>query len=96
MTVLHNENLQKALKLVKENQCDLLILDEIAAAYANQVVDKEIINDLVLHKKESLELVLTGRNPDPLFLEQADYVTEMKKIKHPYDKNIPARKGIEL
>lgn len=96
MTALHNENLLKALELVKENQCDLLILDEIIAAYANEVVDKEIIDELVLHKKPELELVLTGRNPARIFLDSADYVTEMKKIKHPYDENIPARKGIEL
>ena len=41
------------------------------------------------------ELILTGRNADPRLIELADLVTEMVKIKHPFDKGIPARKGIE-
>ena len=45
---------------------------------------------------DCLEVVLTGRNPGEELLKLADYVTEMKKIKHPFDQGIPARKGIEL
>ena len=41
------------------------------------------------------ELVMTGRNPDEWFCERADYISEIKKIKHPYDKGIVAREGIE-
>ena len=41
------------------------------------------------------ELVITGRDPDPALLERADYVTEMNLIKHPYEKGVLARKGIE-
>ncbi len=96
ITVLHNENLQKAVNLVKEGECDLLILDEITAAYKYRLIDREVIDDLIRNKIPELELVLTGRDPDPLFLEKADYISEIKKIKHPYDKNITARKGIEL
>lgn len=96
ITKLHNENLKKAVNLVKEGRCDMLILDEITAAYKYQLVDRAEIDNLILNKKTELELVLTGREPVPLFLEKADYVSEVKKIKHPYDKNIKARKGIEL
>ncbi|MFQ9872817.1 MAG: cob(I)yrinic acid a,c-diamide adenosyltransferase, partial [Oscillospiraceae bacterium] len=46
-------------------------------------------------KPPQLEVVLTGRNPPPQWVELADYVTEMKKIKHPYERGIPARDGIE-
>ena len=94
--VLHNENLDAALKLVKEGQCDMLILDEITAAYNYGLVEQSVIDELIINKKPELELVLTGRDPAPLFLEYADYVSEIRKIKHPYDHKITARKGIEL
>lgn len=93
---LHNENLTKALNLVKDSKCDMLILDEITAAYKYQLVDRAEIDNLIVNKKAELELILTGREPAPLFLDKADYVSEIKKIKHPYDQNIAARKGIEL
>ncbi|QHQ61261.1 cob(I)yrinic acid a,c-diamide adenosyltransferase [Anaerocolumna sedimenticola] len=96
ITAYHNENLRKALDMVEDNSCDLLILDEIMAAYKYQLVDCQVIDNLLQNKKKELELVLTGRDPAPLFLEKADYISEIKKIKHPYDKNITARKGIEL
>ncbi|MDF2586795.1 MAG: cobA [Anaerocolumna sp.] len=96
ITKLHNENLLKAFVMIESNQCDLLILDEITATYRYQLIDTKAIDNLIINKKPELELVLTGRNPDTLFIEYADYVSEIKKIKHPYDKNIAARKGIEL
>ena len=49
----------------------------------------------MINKPEALELVLTGRDPADYMIEAADYVTEMKKIKHPFDAGIPARLGVE-
>ncbi|HCL04354.1 MAG TPA: cob(I)yrinic acid a,c-diamide adenosyltransferase, partial [Lachnoclostridium phytofermentans] len=46
--------------------------------------------------RSDLEVILTGRDPEDELVELADYVTEMKKIKHPYDKKQPARLGIEF
>ena len=46
-------------------------------------------------KPEGLEVVLTGRNPDPRLVELADYVSEIRKIRHPFDRGVQARKGIE-
>ena len=43
-----------------------------------------------------MEIVLTGRDPKPELIDLADYVSEIKKVKHPYDKGIPARSGIEM
>ena len=45
---------------------------------------------------EELEVVLTGRNPDEKLIKLADYVSEIKKIKHPFDREIRARRGIEF
>jgi len=82
--------------LAKEGTFDLLVLDEICAAYNNGAVDRELADRLILKKPSNLELVLTGRNAPEHFAEAADYVTEFVKRKHPYDNGITARKGIEF
>lgn len=92
----HNNNLQSAINIIKSGNCDLLILDEAMSAYNHDAVDKGILEKLINEKPYELELVLTGRDPAPIFIEKADYITEMKKIKHPIDKGITARVGIEL
>jgi len=93
---IHEHNLQKAIELVEKGDCDLLILDEAADACALEVLDKGMLEKLVLEKPEQLELVVTGHGTDPLLLEKADYVTEMVKHKHPFDKGVPARRGVEF
>ena len=75
---------------------DLLILDELAIAIdlgliSPEEVEKEIFN----LKPDHLELVITGRGAHPLLVRNADYVTEMLNIKHPYGQGIQARKGVE-
>lgn len=83
------------LRIVKENAYDVLILDEINHIINQQFVTKEEILELIDSKPETMELVLTGRNAPDWLMERADLVTEMKCIKHPFDKGIPARVGIE-
>ena len=75
---------------------DLLVLDEIISACNHGTVAEVTIADYLLSKPERLEVVLTGRNPSEHLLSLADYVTQMQKIKHPYDRGIAARKGIEF
>lgn len=91
----HNENLRQALWLVDEDQCDLLVLDEVVSAYNCGALDCALIDDLIKNKPPQLELVLTGRSPAAVFTENADYITEMKKVRHPFDRGIEARRGIE-
>ena len=71
---------------------DLLILDEVMAAIMLQT---EQVTGLLRERHAGLEVVLTGRNPPPELIELADYVSEIKKVKHPFDKGIAARDGIE-
>ena len=92
----NNANLAEACRLADEGLCDLLVLDEICAAYNNDAIDTALANKLILNKPSSLELVLTGRNAPQHFIEAADYVTELIKRKHPYDNGIAAREGIEF
>ena len=74
---------------------DLLILDEVIGACNTGVFDKNILVDFLKAKPAELEVVLTGRNPAQELAELADYVSEICKRKHPYEKGIAARTGIE-
>lgn len=77
-------------------EADLLILDEIVSACNRGVVPEKLVTDFLREKPAWLEVVLTGRNPSAALLELADYVTEMRKLRHPFDRGIGARKGIEF
>lgn len=85
----------KVIEYVRLKDCRMLILDEIIGAYNYKVIDQQSLMDFLKNKPKYLEVVLTGRNPGDELLELADYVSEIKKIKHPYDNGILARIGIE-
>lgn len=74
---------------------DMLILDEVIGACNTGVFDKDILIDFLKNKPAETEVVLTGRNPAPELVELADYVSEICKRKHPFDRGIPARTGVE-
>lgn len=86
-----NQNLSAALA----QRPDLLILDEACAACSLDMVDAALLRRAVEQKPEAQELVLTGRTPAPWMLDAADYSTEMRCRKHPYEKGISARQGVE-
>jgi len=92
----HTVLLSKACGLAREGACELLILDEAISAYQHNALDKAKLEAFVQNKPDALELVLTGRNAPEIFIDMADYVTEMNKVKHPYEKGISAREGIEF
>ncbi|HWR24534.1 MAG TPA: cob(I)yrinic acid a,c-diamide adenosyltransferase [Feifaniaceae bacterium] len=93
---VHDANLERAAALVNEGKCDLLILDEALDALRLGLLEETVFRRLVCEKPEGLELVVTGHAAEGWVLEHADYVTELIKRKHPYDKGVPARKGIEF
>ena len=74
---------------------DLVVLDEVNVAAAWKLVELDEVIKLIKDKPQNVELILTGRNADTKLVQIADLVTEMLKIKHPYDEGIKARKGIE-
>ena len=74
---------------------DLVALDEVNVAVAKKLLDLDEVISLIGDKPRNVELILTGRYADSRVIELADLVTEMVKLKHPYDKGVPARKGIE-
>lgn len=74
----------------------MVIFDEINVAVRYHYVDIEQVLDLIDRKPASLHLVFTGRDAHPALIERADLVTEMKSLKHPFDKGILAQKGVEF
>lgn len=94
-TLIHNSNLSTASFLVFNRNCDMLILDEGMDALRKGLVEAELVRRLVFERPENVELVITGHKPVQWLLDEADYVTEMVKKKHPFDRGITAREGIE-
>lgn len=80
---------------VNTGMYDLLILDEIMAALNAGFLEESRVLEFLQNKPDTLEVVLTGRNPDEALFALADYVTEMKLRKHPYERGITARRMIE-
>ena len=91
---LHDRTLAEVTRLARANECSLLVLDELNAALTLELIDREAVFAL-LDDHGNAELVVTGRDPCKELLDCADYVTEMKLVKHPYEKGVKARKGIE-
>ena len=62
----------------------------------NNMISEAEVFEFITNAPVSMEIVMTGHNPSERFIEVADYVTEFKKVKHPYDKGITGRIGIEF
>ena len=88
---LQNRNLRNAMA----RPADLLVLDEAGSAWELDMVDKALLQKAVRERPAARECVLTAHQPPQWMLDEADYVTEMKCHRHPYQKGVPARKGIE-
>ena len=92
---MHDQTLAEVTRLARTDACTLLVLDELCAALSLGLIDREKVLSL-LDDHGSAELVITGRDPEAALTSRADYITEMKLIKHPYEKGVLARKGIEF
>lgn len=107
MTDVHNTILDALLAAASEGTCDMIVLDEVTYPVNWNLLDREKLDRLLalkgIRKAGEMsaymdhwpELVLTGRDPADFLLKAADYVTEMRCVRHPYDKGIQAREGIE-
>lgn len=84
-----------ARKAVLSGEYDLVVLDEANVATAWKVIAAEDLVSLIKEKPEAVELIVTGRYADSRLIELADLVTECRKVKHPYDKGLTSREGIE-
>ena len=75
---------------------DVLVLDEALCAIHLNVLSEEKIRSFLEHKPRGLEVILTGHEVSQDMLDLADYATMMMKVKHPYDRKVMAREGIEF
>jgi len=95
----HKRSAAEALALARQRMLsgswDIVVLDEINTAVALDLIDVKDVLDLLAKKPPKLHVVLTGRSARPEIIDMADLVTEMRNIKHPYDRGIPAQKGID-
>ena len=74
----------------------LLVLDEVCAAVNCGFLPEKTLTEFLESRPDSLEVVLTGRDPSENLQVHADYITEMKKRRHPFDEGVAAREGIEF
>jgi cob(I)alamin adenosyltransferase len=91
---LAKKALAKARSALTSGEYDLVILDEVNIATDFGLLSSEEVLD-VLRSRKKVEVVLTGRYAPKEFIKEADLVTEMKALKHPYDSGIDARPGVE-
>jgi cob(I)alamin adenosyltransferase len=75
---------------------DLVVLDEINYAIGYKMLDPEKVANVLRQKPEMTHVILTGRNAHPILVDLADTVTEMREVKHAYQKGILAQRGIEF
>lgn len=88
--------LARARQRVSAGSWDVVVLDEINNAVSLGLLDIAGVLDLVRSKPARLHLVLTGRDAHPDLIAVADLVTEMRQIKHPYERGVPAQRGIDF
>ena len=85
----------EAREAISSGEWDMVILDEINYAIGYGMLDAAVVAETLRGKPERLHVILTGRNADPRLVELADTVTEMREVKHAYQKGIKAQRGIE-
>lgn len=92
----YEKQFRKITAKAAEEDYDLLFFDELIYTIRAGLFDEQILLDyLKKEKPEHLEVILTGQQPSDELMELADYVSEIRKIKHPFDQGLPARPGIE-
>jgi cob(I)alamin adenosyltransferase len=90
------ESLEHLTKSAMNREFDVLILDEIAYCVSKGLTKVEDLKKVIEGRDPHVEIILTGRGATPELIALADLVTEMKNIKHPFDKGTAARQGIEF
>ncbi len=93
--LLHLDYFHQAVRLAADGALDLLVLDEVLGAIETGLLPEEEVLAFLQEKPPALEVVLTGRRPTQNLLAMADYISEIRCVKHPYERGILAREGIE-
>ena len=94
--VLYRSIFERSAATALSDRYDMIVLDEIFDVINEGMLAEAQVYEFITNAPKSIEIVMTGHNPSPRFLAAADYITEMKKHKHPFDSGMTARKGIEF
>lgn len=86
----------RSVTLALTEKYDMLVLDEVFEAINAGMLSESEVFEFIANAPASMEIIMTGHNPPEKFMRVADYITEFKKIKHPYDKGITGRIGVEF
>ena len=86
---------EQAREAIFSGDWDMVVLDEINYAIGYGMLDPAAVADALRTRPEMVHVILTGRNAHPLLVELADTVTEMREVKHAYQKGVLAQRGIE-
>ena len=86
---------EEACEAILSGEWDMVVLDEINYAIGYGMLDPVVVAETLRNRPEMVHVILTGRNAHPLLVELADTVTEMREVKHAYQKGILAQRGIE-
>lgn len=96
----HTRSAKQALEFAKEQiqskKYDIIVLDEINIALEKKLIPIKDVSELIQQKPPDLHLILTGRSAPNKLIQLADLVSEVKEVKHPFNKGILAQKGIEF
>ncbi len=85
----------EAEQAIRSGLWDLVVLDEINYAISYHMLSPEKVAEVLRTKPEMVHVILTGRNAHPTIVDLADTVTEMRQVKHAYEKGVMAQRGIE-
>jgi len=91
-----SEALERIAETAEKRFYDVLILDEIVFCLSKGLAKLEDVKKIINRRDSRVEIVLTGRGATQELIEMADLVTEMKNVKHPFDKGLKARRGIDF
>lgn len=91
----YEDQLRSVTEKARKEDFDVLFLDEVIYTIRAGLLDEALLLDFLRSKPEHLEVILTGQGPDQDLIDLADYVSEIRKVKHPFDQGIAARRGIE-
>ncbi len=80
---------------IRSKKYDAVILDEAVNLVSQRLITEKAILDIIAKKPKNVELILTGRGAPKKLKQKADYVTDMRLVKHPYQKGAKARRGTE-
>lgn len=86
----------RSVKMALTQKYDMVVFDEIFEVINAGMISEGEVFEFIANAPTSMEIIMTGHNPSEKFIQIADYVTEFKKIKHPYDRGITGRIGVEF